>query len=345
MASPIYFDAAAAELPHPMLAQWYSQLCRELPYNPHGGTVYAEMAKREILAAEDSIRQIVGAEDASILWTSGVTEALNLAMHSLGEIQVMPGSHPALAEPAAKLKHTAANHRKAWATSHVNSETGGIRDLESLRKEIGNGILLVDAAQSFCKIPIPWKAASIDLLVLSPRKIGGPASVGALLVRRGLAIQPMMYGGGQQNGLRPGTMDAIGISLFAKVARERAAGMAENEAHIRQLNDLLWKGLEENSIEYARISPEDAYPGIAMFALPGHEGAVLARILADKEGILLSSASACTAESGAPSKSLIEVTGSEALARSALRVSITPRNNKDEISLLITALKRTLDNY
>ena len=344
-APPVYFDEAAAALPHPKLAGWFSVLCAELPYNPHGGTKYAELVKRRILLAEERILRILGADNAFIVWTSGVTEALNLALNSLGRLTVKLGSHPALTEPSALLPKPENQHRKSFATSHIESETGGICDLAALRKEIGNDLLLVDGAQSFCKIDIPWREASIDMLALSSRKIGGPASIGALVVKRGVAIKPLMFGGGQQNGLRPGTLDAVGISLFAEVACDRAAHQKENYRKVTALNQTLWTILDESGLQYMRISPENGYPGIAMFALPGYEGAVIARILADKEGILLSSGTACTAETGKPSETMIRAAGSEQLARSAIRVSLSPANTTDEIRQLAAALKHTLQNY
>ncbi|MBO4513821.1 MAG: aminotransferase class V-fold PLP-dependent enzyme [Victivallales bacterium] len=344
-APPVFFDEAASALPHPRLAEWFARLCGEIPYNPHGGTKYAEISRRRILLAEERILRILGADNAFIIWTSGVTEALNLALNSLGKLTLNEGSHPALAEPAALLPKPENQTRNSFASSHVESETGRVRDLVALRKEIGNDLLLVDGAQSFCKIDIPWRSASIDMLALSSRKIGGPASIGALVVKKGIAIKPLMFGGGQQNGLRPGTLDAIGISLFAEVACDRAAHQAENYRKITALNQQLWSMLNESGLRYVRISPDNAYPGIAMFALPGYEGAVIVRILAEKEGILLSSGTACTAETGRPSANMIHAAGSEEMARSAIRVSLSHTNTTAEIQQLVTALKRTLQNY
>ena len=342
-APPVYFDEASSALPHPELATWFAQLCKELPYNPHGGTAYGELARRRILAAGECILQILGAEDADIIWTSGVTEALNLALNTTGGAILKTGSHPAMLEPASR--HSGNRHANAFAASHIESETGSICDLNALRKEIGDGLLLVDGAQSFCKIGIPWRSASIDMLALSSRKIGGPGSLGALIVKRGIAVKPFMFGGGQQNGVRPGTLDAIGIALFAEVARDRASHQEENYRKVASLNKILWDALAESGLQHRRISPENAYPGIVMLAFPGYEGALVSRILADKEGILISSGTACTAETGKPSRTLLEAAGSEQLARSAIRISISHLNTVPEIQRLVAALKRTLENY
>ena len=344
-APPVFFDEAASALPHPRLAEWFAQLCGEIPYNPHGGTKYAEISRRRILSAEERILRILGADNAFIIWTSGVTEALNLALNSLGKLTLNEGSHPALAEPATLLPKPENQSRNSFASSHIESETGRVHDLIALRKKIGDDLLLVDGAQSFCKIDIPWRSASIDMLALSSRKIGGPASIGALVVKKGIAIKPLMFGGGQQNALRPGTLDALGISLFAEVACDRAAHLAENYRKITALNQQLWSILDESGLRYTRISPDNAYPGIAMFALPGYEGAVIVRILAEHEGILLSSGTACTAEAGRPSDNLIHAAGSEQMARSAIRVSLSHTNTTAEIQQLVAALKRTLQNY
>lgn len=342
-APPIYFDEAASALPHPMLSVWFDQLCREYPYNPHGGTKYGELSKRRIMAAEDCIRQILGAENANVIWTSGVTEALNLAIHSIGGVSLKTGSHPAMMEPAGRQQGQ--RHPSNFAASHIESETGSICDLNALRKEFGDGLLLVDGAQSFCKIDIPWRSAAIDLLAISSRKIGGPGSIGALIVKKGIEISPLMFGGGQQNGLRPGTLDVVGIALFAEVARDRALHQEENYRKVSELNRILFGALNESGLRFKRISPENAYPGIVTLAFPGYEGALISRILADREGILLSAGSACTAETGKPSKTLIAAAGSEQLARSSIRISLSHYNTEPEILRLTAAIKRCLENY
>lgn len=340
----IYLDAAAAELPHPKLAEWYAELNREIPFNPHGGTVFAEKAKRYVIAAENTIKNIIGADDnATIVWTSGITEALNLAVNSLSSANISKTAHPSLTEPAEKTGKM--QNDGAQGVSHINSETGAISDLCGIRERFGEAKLLVDAAQSFCKIDIPWRNARIDMLAVSSRKIGGPSAVGALIVRHGIKIKPLLWGGGQQNGLRPGTLDAVGISLFARVAQERRDEQEAHLLHVARLNEYFWWSMEQSGIKYERISPKDGYPGIAMFAVPGYDGAVISRILAAEHEVLVSSASACTAETGRPSPSLIASTGSEQLARSALRVSFSSYNTMEHIGLFIVALQKTLKTF
>ncbi|MBR0457832.1 MAG: aminotransferase class V-fold PLP-dependent enzyme [Victivallales bacterium] len=367
--SPIYLDNAAAALPHPSLAQWYAELLPQYPWNPHGGTCYAEQARRLVLRAGQRLLAAlhIPEDEATVLWTSGVTEATNLAAHvRLPDSPVVfldPGAHAALLAPLAPFSPQAlllANNGALslpscqrcdlLALSCVNNETGAIPDLPALRHKLascsGARMLLVDAAQALGKHPIPWNAAHIDLLALSSRKIGGPAAVGALIVRKGTPLHAHILGGGQQNKLRSGTLDVVGIEMFTRVAEETCAQSASHGEVVTLLNRLLWNGLETLSLpRWQRISPENGSPYIAMFSFPGYEGAVLVRILAEHHHVLVSSASACSAEEGIPSHTILGMGFSRDVANGAIRVSLSHRNTSDDIQTFLQALTLTLQDY
>ncbi len=363
-----YLDYAGSGLPSETIMARYAEYAREFSLNPHSGTRQAEVARRKVLEAERRILSLLGIREgeARVIWTSGATEALNLGIRGYGEQNCMvcvdAAAHPAMLEACrcrencvelapGKLSESLPDGCEVLCVCHVNNETGAIADLMSLRKgldQVGgkSRCFVVDCAQSFCRQAIPWRSCGIDLLSLSSRKIGGPAGVGALVVRRGVALRPLIVGGGQQSDLRSGTLDVVGISLFADAAEEASQSLAQAEARIRHLNEGLWRGLEAFSdCGLIRISPTDGSAHIATFSLVGYEGAVVKRILADRYGILVGSGSACSAEAGKPSHVLTAMGYDESVSRGAIRVSFGPTSRQEDVDRFLVALKSCLDEY
>ncbi|MBP5639164.1 MAG: aminotransferase class V-fold PLP-dependent enzyme [Victivallales bacterium] len=372
----IYLDYAGSGLPLPEVISQYPQYCAKYSLNPHGGTRQAEEARRAILAAERRLLKSMGIpeDEAEVVWTSGGTEALNLAIFGLqpanpSEWFVDSTAHHAMIEPAkirtgktgvplvrlmtkrtGELELPPSSSPAVICICQLNNETGAIQDLPAIRRNIGsNPLMIVDACQSFCRIPLEWTKARIDMAIVSSRKIGGPASSGALVIRKGLRLSPMLFGGRQQHGLRPGTMDTVNILLFADAAEHIANENAiEYEKRLESLNSLLVNGLNELKLpKHTMISQKGrSHPAICMFSLPGYEGAVIKRILADKHDIIIGTGSACSAEAGEPSHVLTAMGFDEKTIRGALRVSFSPTQTESHhITAFLETLKQTLDNY
>ena len=367
----IYLDYAASGLVREEIANRYTEYCRDYSLNPHGGTVYAEACRWKIQEAERHLLQCLGIRDgeAHVVWTSGGTEALNLAIRGSfdeqGRIFVDGAAHPAMLRPA----EACGNCRKMAVDSngrimlpdnglskdslvcvcHANNESGAVQDLLSIRHQMnaaGGGCLLVDAAQNFGKLSIPWRSAGIDLLAVSSRKIGGPSSVGALVIRNGISLKPLILGGGQQGGLRSGTVDTVGVMMFSDAAEIACAEQDVMMDKIRHLNETLWDGLKPfEKYGFVRLSPNDGSPYIASFAFKGYEGAVLKRILAQNEGIVISTGSACSAESGELSHVFRGMGFDDATVRGALRVSFGHGSQEGDVVAFLAGLKRTLESY
>ena len=251
-----YLDHAAATPLLPSVTAAHAELCRRYFYNPHAASQLSAECLCEVRRAETRLLACLGlgTEDAEVVWTSGGTESLNLAI--LGTILRPPArlfvdatAHRALLEPA---RAAASQAGVTLATlpvdakgrldlgpppegapgalvgvGHVNNETGAVHDLVAVRRWIERhapgAALIVDALQSLGKLPVPWGEAALDLLAVGGRKIGGPPAVGALIVRRGRRLRPLLHGGGQQRGLRAGTLDTVGILEFT-LAAECACG-------------------------------------------------------------------------------------------------------------------------
>ena len=373
----IFFDSAAAARPHPRLAEWYAELLPGGSINPHGGTCYAERARRVALDAARRLLRLlhIPEGEAEVVWTSGVTEALNLAATlAQGEIIFDPTAHASLTAPLerssaarmpfmvqrngklllgcqsfAALEGESGSPRMA-AISHVNNETGVKQDVCFLRTVVGpTTVMLLDCAQSFCKCDIPWREAHLDAVALSSCKIGGPASVGALVVRKSLVncLRPRIVGGGQQNGLRSGTLDVCGIEMFVRTAEDTTAHLSECRQHLLGLNRLYDELVEGFARKWkaVKVGETESDGAIHLLHLSGYEGAVVSRILAEEYGVLVASSSACSAEHGNGSTSMRAMGFSEQDAKEAIRISFDMQSTTDELRLFFQILDRTLAEF
>ena len=354
----------------PMLASEYPALARQYGWNPHGLTCYAEDARRALLDAERRLLALCGTtpSEAGVVWCATGTEAANLALRGFpwktadAPIALDLGAHPAvretvqamrshpicgfLVQPDGAVRFTGTPSTTApalAALSLVNNETGvvwnGDRDAFPL-----DCTIVLDACQAFGRHPLPWRAA--DLLILSSRKLGGPATGAALVYRKNLKISPIIIGGGQQNGLRSGTLDTVSILLFVEAAEMACRDREEKLQKVSLLNQQLRVGLARlGKGGWPIFSPETASPYICYFAIPGYEGAIVARALAEKYGIIIGTGSACSAESNHTSPLLKALNVPDDLARCALRVSFSSHTTPDDLDCLLEVLPKVLEEY
>ncbi len=375
----VYLDHAAHFPPSEAGGKPQNPLATNI--NPHAGNRFSEELLACIQNGERRLLAQFGATefDAEVVWTSGGTESNNLAV--LGSLRSFSEplslldatAHKALLAPARAYakeqgacvevpvdRHGAlqweqcengAGNAVLVGVCHVNNETGAIQNLLELRawldRHAPNACLLVDALQSFGKVEIPWQAAKVDLLSIGGRKIGGPGHVGALLVRRGLPLQPLMFGGDQQRGMRPGTLDAPGILGFLEVAQDACSEREANLRHALRLKRHLDERLRHEEWPAGAvvpISPPSASPYIFSFALPGFEGAILARSLA-RRNIVVGTGSACSAEGGGISHVMQAMQVPEQIARGVLRVSFGHRTTVADLDRLVENLKTIVKEY
>ena len=246
----INLDNAASTPLFPELIEIYpklQQLAFANPSSPHklGTALKRHLAnmERELLSA-----LYIPPAEATVIWTSGGTEANNLALtgcmrgypcaliltssaehasvantlRTVGNAQTLTiDSKGQLIWDALEQRLQAVKPRLISVTS-VQNETGVIHDLIRLRQMMQQaapeGLLHTDAVQAAGKLPIPWQEASLDILSISGHKFHGPGGVGALIIRKGLELYPLIHGGGQQNGLRSGSIDVVGITAMTIAA-------------------------------------------------------------------------------------------------------------------------------
>lgn len=341
------------------------------PYgNPSSLHRYGRASRDAVEAARAQVALLVGAQPAEIIWTSGGTEADNLAIKgaatsAAGPTRILYGAteHAAVLEPAKWLRgqgwavEAIAVHEDglldvgAFATQmaqgpvrlvalmRANNETGVIQDVAAVADAVHaqSGLLLVDAVQAAGKIALDFAGLGADLMSLSAHKLHGPRGIGALVKRPGIELTPLHHGGGQEQGLRGGTENVAAIVGFGVAAEWAAKERQARAAHMLVLRERLEAGL--HALPGTRIFAEAAprLPNTVQFALPGYTGEALLMTL-DRKGIAVSSGSACHAGSGEPSHVLLGMGVPRETAFGAVRVSFSSRNTEGEVDHLLAVL-------
>jgi cysteine desulfurase len=311
-------------------------------------------ARARIENARSDVATLVGATPEQVVWTSGATEANNLAIFGAARFHRPKGAHvvtsrtehPSVLDPCRRLEREgfevsylrpgpdgivepaqveAALRGDTILVSlmHVNNETGVVQDVGEVGRICrSRGVLLhVDAAQGAGKLPLDVARDRIDLLAFTAHKMNGPKGMGALCVRREprLGLVPLIYGGGQERGLRSGTLPTHQIAGFGTACRIASAEMTEEGARITRLRERLWSELKTLPGIWLNGSEHRRAPGILNVSIEGVEGESLLLGLSD---LAVSSGSACATLRGEPSYVLRALGRSEQLAQGSLRISL-----------------------
>jgi cysteine desulfurase len=340
--------------------------------NPSSVHSDGRRARRAIEEARDEVALLVGARTDEIFFTSGGTEANALAI--LGSVAAGPGrvvtsavEHPSVREPVARLCEergleavavspdrtgalgagkildaTAVAGTLLVSLMAANNEYGGIYPVEEIAPELrSRGILVhTDAVQAAGKIPVNAHGWEVDLLSISAHKLHGPKGVGALYVRKGLALRAHTPGGGQEKRLRGGTENTVGIVGFgvaARIARERPAKERES---ITRLRDRLERGILE------RIPGTNAVgagaprlPNTSTVVFEGISGETLLFRL-DLDGVAVSVGSACSSGTLTPSPAILALGFTKEQAKGAVRFSLSRFTTGEEIDRVLDLLPR-----
>ncbi len=371
----IYLDNAATTAVDPqVVAAMTACLGVEGAYGNPAAVNHAcgREAARQVQRARAQVAALVNAQPEQIVFTSGATEANNLALLGALRFQRQAGRHviTSRTEHAAVLDACRQLEREGCAVTylkpgpdgivepaqvaaalraetvlvsimHVNNEIGVRQDIRAIGQLCrARGVLFhVDAAQSLGKLPIDVEADGIDLLALTAHKLHGPKGVGALCVRREprLGLVPLQFGGGQERGLRSGTLPTHQIVGMGEACRIAAERMAHDIPRIEALRERLWRALSTVPGVELNGDPVRRVAGILNLTIDGIEGETLLLALAD---LALSSGSACASLSAEPSYVLRALGRSDRLAQSSLRLSLGRYTTADEVD---TAAARIRD--
>jgi cysteine desulfurase len=337
---------------------------------------YGLEASRAVEQSRRSIGQAIKAQSKEIIWTSGATESNNLAIKGASEFYQRKGrhiisvatEHKAVLDPLSELErkgfdvtylkpkedglislqeleNALRDETILVSVMHVNNEIGVIQDVKAigqLLREKGGILFHVDAAQSLGKLAIDVNDMNIDLMSMSAHKIYGPKGIGALYVRSKprVRLQAMMHGGGHELGYRSGTLATHQIAGFAKAVEIAEASREDEAARIRALRNKLWQGICE--IDGIRLngSLEHRVPGNLNVSFAGVDGESLMLALSE---LAISTTSACSSASLAPSYVLKAIGVSDVMAYSSIRLSIGRYTSEDEINRAIEVIQTELE--
>ena len=325
----LYLDHAATAPLAPGVFEAMQRTLLDTPANPASLHVPGREAADEVAAAAAALAGLVDARPRDVIWTSGATESINLALKGAAEfaggdahIVSVVTEHSATLDTLDWLKKRGArvtrlgvdDHgrldldalERAIADSatlvsvmHVNNETGVIQDIAAIGDLCrAHGVSLhVDAAQSLGRLPIDMDAMNIALLSASAHKIGGPKGIGALFVRPRTGIAAQLHGGGQQRGLRSGTLATHQIAGFGAAADHVGATRDSEQARLGALRERLWAQIE--SLEgVMRNGRHVAAPFLNVSVAGVHGEALLVGLTEGAPALAVSSGAACSAAKG-----------------------------------------------
>ncbi|CAD6525082.1 Cysteine desulfurase [metagenome] len=367
----IYLDNAASTQIHENVLESMLPYLKEQYGNPSSIHRYGRLAHKAIEKARKQIAQLINADPTEILFTSGGTESNNTALYGISEkrpnSQIITSSieHDAILEPCKRLA------KNGYDVVYISVDDKGMVNLEVLEKSLSDNTCLVsimfannevgtiepiskiaklcneknipfhtDAIQAIGKIPIDVKKLGIDLLSISSHKINGPKGIGALYVRKGIDIDPIILGGGQENGLRSGTENVANIVGFGKACETANLNLSENISHMKKLRDILvLKILKEIPGVTLNGHPENRLPNNAHFTFLGVAGEDLI-IKLDEYGIAASTGSACSVHTQKASHVLEAMGYSYEQITGSLRLTLGLYNTESQIDETVNILKK-----
>jgi cysteine desulfurase len=381
MKSPIYLDYNATTPVDPAVVEALLPYLREHFGNPSSGHAYGKTAKEAVVRARGQVAALIGADPDEIVFTGGGSEASNLALKGivLAKLHGLFGrwakgahiitcaiEHPATLQPCEFLKRLGCRvtvlpvdrHglvdpnavRKALERSttlisimHSNNEVGTlepIREIAALAHEHGVPVH-ADAAQSLGKVPVDVNDLGIDLLSIAGHKLYAPKGVGALYVRRGLKLEPLIHGAGHEHGLRAGTENVPYLVALGKACELARQSLAASQQRLQNLRDRLWDRLRSAFGDRVALNghAERRLPNTLNVSFLGHIGA---EVLEKVPGVAASTGSACHEGLVTSSPVLCAMGVPPEQGRGAVRLSVGRFTTEEEVDrvaeLFCTAL-------
>ncbi len=346
--------------------------------NPSSVHHLGRAVRAKISDARDVIAAAIGADPSEVFFTSGGTEADNLAIKghawadrkaSGSHVITSPIEHPAVLEVCKYLakngyeltqvpvdadamvspesvREAIKENTTLVSIMHANNEVGTIQpvaEITKIAKEKGITVH-TDAVQTFIKTPVNVDDLGVDLLSLSSHKVNGPKGIGVLYIRKGTKMHPLAHGGHHERGLRAGTENVAGIIGFAKSVEVGLAEMEKTGAHVKKLRDELERRILAE-IPHTKLNghPEKRLPGTVNISFKCIEGEALL-INMDMSGMAISTGSACSSGSLDPSHVLIAMGIPHEIIHGSLRFSFGHENVMDDVDYAMTHLPRIITN-
>lgn len=375
MNAPIYLDYAATTPVDPRVAECMIECLR--PSGAHGNPSsvsheFGRRARELVEKARVQVAQAIGAKPHAIVWTSGATESDNLAILGAARFHQDRGrhivscrtEHKAVLDPLKQLEREGfeVTYLKPDATGivhveqvgealrkdtvlvslmHVNNEIGVVQDIATVGQLCrSRGVLFhSDAAQSIGKEPVDVEAMHVDLLSLTAHKAYGPKGIGALYVRRTppVGLRPILFGGGQESGLRSGTLPTHQIVGMGAAFELAVAERESDVPRLRNLREKLWQGITALGGVELNGHPDKRVANLLSVTFHGIEGESLQFAL---RGLAVSAGSACSSASDEASYVLRALGRSDQLAQSSLRFSLGRFTTDADIDAAVAEIQR-----
>lgn len=370
----IYLDYAAATPMDPRVLKSQEPYFYDKFFNPSSSYSLAREVRYDYESARHKIAQSIGAKSAEIIITAGATESINLALAGIsGDIVTTAIEHKAVLEVAKnhKSKILPVDNRgridlkqlddliddqvELVSVGYANSEIGTIQPIKEISEIISNKrrqrqavgvknplVFHTDASQAAGYLDINVARLGIDLMTLNAGKCYGPKQVGLLFVRSGIELNPLLYGGGQEMGLRSGTENvagAIGFSRAIEIAEKKRKAETDRIRKLRDdLEDFVVTAFPNSVING---HSKQRLPNILNFSIPGLDGERAVFAL-DISGVMCATGSACAANKGTKSHVLSAIGLDDSMIDGSLRLSLGRFTNEEEIAKLKPILKETI---
>ena len=333
-------------------------------------------ARKAMEAARENVASLIGAKPEEVIFTSGGTESDNIAIKGTAYHLKNKGNHiitSAIEHPAVRetckylekngfevtylpvyedgivkvsdLEDAITDKTILITIMHANNEIGTIQPISEIGKIARENKIYfhTDAVQTVGKIPVNVEEMNVDMLSLSAHKVYGPKGIGALYVKKGVRLEPIIHGGGHEKGLRPGTENVSGIVGLGKACELAEKNLLEDTKYITNLRDKLIDGILD-SVEQSYLDGHRTkrLPNNVNLRFTGIEGESLVLHL-DSKGVAASTGSACSSKSLEPSHVLIALGLEHVEAHGSLRLTLGKENTEEEVDYVITAVKEVVE--
>ena len=371
MATKIYMDHAATTPVRKEVLEAMLPYFTEYYGNASGIYGIAKESKKAMEKAREQVAEAINAQPSEIYFTAGGSESDNMALRGVAEALKDKGNHII----TTKIEHHAILHtceyleKHGFRVTYLDVDADGKVRLEDLEAAICPETILIsvmfanneigtiepiaeigklahekgiyfhtDAVQALGHVPIDVEEMHIDLLSISGHKLGAPKGIGAIYIRKGVRITPLIFGGAQEKKMRAGTENIPGIVGLGKAVELAAAELPETRAKLEKMRDRLIKGILE-AIPYSKLNghPTDRLPGNCNISFEFIEGESMLLLL-DALGVAASSGSACTSGSLDPSHVLLAIGLPHEKAHGSLRLTLDTDNTEEEIDFILEKL-------
>jgi cysteine desulfurase len=333
-------------------------------------------ARKAMESARAQVASLIGAKPEEIIFTSGGTESDNIAIKGTAyrlkdkgnHIITSAIEHPAVDETCkyleqngfevtylpvyeegivrvSDLKDAITDKTILITIMHANNEIGTIQPVAEIGKIAGEKKIYfhTDAVQTVGKIPVNVKELNVDMLSLSAHKLYGPKGIGALYIKKGVRLEPIIHGGGHEKGIRPGTENVSGIVGLGKACALAEENLLDNTKYLTNLRDRLMDEVL-NSVEKSYLNGHKTkrLPNNVNFRFTGIEGESLVLHL-DSKGIAASTGSACSSKKLEPSHVLMAIGLKEVDAHGSLRLTLGKENTEEDVDHAIKSIKEAVE--